>query len=502
MENGNESKARQMAKPSKKAPFYTTKMFFQRVISVREKFAWVLFANIIYGSAAGYFFTVQASMQAAGASNKQQALLTVALYPYLFKFLIAPFLDRFYSYKFGKSKTYILIGSIFNSSFFVFLSFHVETYLKTKDAVMLTTILFLSSVMEVIIENASDCWILTLFDEESRSKVSAYQNIGNAIGVTLAFNLFYPLNDVEWLNEIIFTNNPRDSPLLTHSELCFAIGCVYLAQFLYMLLFVSEEVFINPGDTVTFTQVLKVFPRHFTNKNMLKLVLYMFACRFFYYMISSLFDLMMMANGHANLRRTYISNLDLVLCPIGFFLSYLTTYYLKPGHLMKFFHLTTVIMVAHSFFRYLTLMDLITNGNRTRALVARGFSTFLNAMDYSIYFLVAFFYNITNPKIGTTGMSCLTSLAYQSWLFPPTVGFYLADYIPYQYLIPACLVIETLILVCLFRFSLKLDRMDPHEFDISYALGSEENKSPSENKVVNDQNENPNQNDGNSSFIF
>ena len=124
--------------------------------------------------------------------------------------------------------------------------------------------------------------------------------------------------------------------------------------------------FITPEETVTFTQVLKVFPRHFTNRSMLKFVIYMFACRFFYYMIEPLFDLRIMSNGHRNIRRSYVNNLDMVFSPVSFTLSYMTVYYLVPGNLIKMFHLTMFMVVGHGFFRFATIMDLIENRNTTR----------------------------------------------------------------------------------------------------------------------------------------
>lgn len=465
-------------------PFRTTNMFFQRVLTLRQRILWLFLCNTVYGLAYGYYFSVQTTLQEQGATYKQQSLLSIAFYPYSFKFILAPFLDRFYSYKFGRSKTYVLSGSLVNCLLFVILAINVEDYLKNKDVMMLMVMLLLITTVLCTIEIATDCWILSLFDEEHRSAATTYEYLGQLIGTTLAFNVFVPLNDVQWLNDNIYTSNPVDTPLIHHYQICLLVACFYMLQFLVLLLFVAEEMYINPEDSVTFTQVLKVFPRHFSNKNMLKFVLYMFCTRFFYYMIEPIFDLKIMSNGYQNVRRSYVNNLDTVFSPVSFTLSYMTVYYLVPGNLIRLFHFTMMVVVSHGYFRYLTLMDLMTNRDSTRALMARGLTTVVLAMDYSTYFLYAFFFHITNPKIGNTGMCCLVALMNQTWFLAQTVGFYLADMFEFEYLIPICLVFQTLLLLLLFRFSGRLDKMDPKLFDLSRDLPkTEKTTSKSEAKL-------------------
>lgn len=465
-------------------PFRTTNMFFQRVLTLRQRILWLFLGNTVYGCAYGYYFSVQTTLQEQGATYKQQSLLSIAFYPYSFKFIVAPFLDRFYSYKLGRSKTYVLIGSLMNCILFIILAINVETFLKNKDVTMLMVMLLLITAVLCTIEIATDCWILTLFDEEHRPQATTYEYLGQLIGTTLAFNIFVPLNDVKWLNDNIYTENPIDTPLVSHYQICILVGVLYLIQFFVLLLFVAEEMYVNPEDAVTFTQVLQVFPRHFTNRNMLKFVLYMFCCRFFYYMIEPIFDLKIMANGYRNVRRSYVNNLDMLFSPVSFTLSYMTVYYLIPGNLIRLFHLTMMVVVGHGFFRYLTLMDLMENRDSTRALMARGLTTVVLAMDYSTYFIYAFFFNITNPKIGNTGMCCLAALLNQTWFLAQTVGLYLADLFEFEYLVPICLIFQALLLILLFGYSKRLDQMDPKLFDLSSDLPKDKKLKPAKQEKL------------------
>ena len=475
-EAASEAETHSSGIPNNMQPTAVTDMFFQRSMSLSQRKLWQFCGNLADGCAFGYFYTAQALLQKQGVSYTQQALLSAALYPYPFKFLLAPFLDRFYSLKLGRSKTYILLSNLVNGLLMIFLSTQVETWMKTKEVGLLTIFLFTINLMGCLREMANDCWVLTMFDDKNRSEANVYQYLGTFVGMFFSFNLFIPLNDLEWLNDNIFTKNNLESPLVNQSDLCLAMGILYLIQFTILLLFVAEEMYIKAEEMVTFTQVLKVFPRHFTNKYMLKFILYFFSCRFIVYMLDPIFDLLSISNGYINVGRSQLANLQTLLCPLVFLLIYVATYYTRPGYLMRLFHISIAIMTLHILFRYISILDLITNRDKTRMIITRGFSGLVTSVEYSYYLLYAYFYNITNPKFGNTSMCILASLTYQTMYISQTVGFYLMDYISFEVFIPVCLVVQTILLIGLFGFAKTLDKMDASLFDLSYDLEPQEQK--------------------------
>ena len=268
-----------------------TNMFWQRKLTLKQKILWLFLGNTVYGCAYGYYFSIQTAIAENGASYKDQSLLSVAFYPYSFKFILAPFLDRFYSYKFGRSKTYVLFGSLLNCSIFLVFAAKIQDYIDSNNVLVLMLSMLAVTIVLCMVEIATDCWILTLFTEDERPRATTYESLGQLIGITLSYNIFVPLNDVTWLNDNLFPNDPREEPLVYHYQVCLAISVFYFIQFVILLLFVAEEMPIQSSDAVTFTEVLKVFPRHFTNKYTFRLVCYMFACRILCYMIDQTFDL-------------------------------------------------------------------------------------------------------------------------------------------------------------------------------------------------------------------
>lgn len=446
-----------------------TKLFFQRPLSYRQAVTWLFMRSLIFGTAYGYFWSVQISIQEKGATFKDQSTLSIAFYPNSFKFLLAPILDSFFSVTIGKSKTYYLLGTFLTGLFFLYLTFSIQDLIDRVKVVYLTIIFFTINTLLSVSEIAGDAWCLTLFSDSDRAKVPTFQSLGQALGITIAYNFFTPFNDVAWLNEKIFYDNPVDQPLLTHGMYCMFVCALFAAQFTVVLLWVAEDItnVKDATDIVTFGDVLKVLPRHFSNKYMRSLVFYMFACRMFYYMIESTFDLMLLKNGHMNIRRSFISNVDLFMFPLVFLASYCTVYYLHVGRLIRTFHLFMFVVVTHGLFRLVTVLDLIESRNSERTLIARGLTSLVYGMDFSTYFLSSFFYSIVNPKIGNTGMTCLISLMNQTLALSQTVGLYLADYVEYKLLVGVCLITQFTLLVLLFPFASTFDKLDYRLFDLS-----------------------------------
>ena len=70
---------------------------------------------------------------------------------------------------------------------------------------------------------------------------------------------------------------------------------------------------------------------------------------------------------------------------------------------------------------------------------------------------MAFFNLIVNKAVGNTGITCLIALLNQDMLLPRTIGLKAIDYIEFETFVPLCLVIQTILLIGLFKYALHLD---------------------------------------------
>ena len=444
---------------------YTT-MFFQRPLTFNQAASWVFCHYLMVGLIQGYNVSVQYNLQSNGASFSDQSTLSLALYPYSLKFLFSPILDRYFVSKMGRSKTYIIIGGSVLGSVFCFLGPTIQTLVDETKVVPLTVTFFIVNFMVTIVQIAGEAWILTMFNKDDKSKASTFLSLGQSLGVILGYNVFTPLNDVTWLNNNIFPNNHRDSPLVTHSMFCITVALYIFAQIAVNLLFIAEERMMDK-KAKDICKILSIVPRHVTNPHMLAFVGYMFGTRFIYYMVDQAFDLELVRNGYLDIGRSTLSNVDTITFPFVFMMSYLTIYFMKRGQLIRMFHLTMFVVILNGTFRYVTWLNLVTDRNMTLTIIARVFSGIIAGMDFTTFFLMSFFNTIVNKAVGNTGITCLIAIMNQTGTLSNTLGLKLIGIVGFSPVVITCLIVQLILLVALFRYTKYFDYKDPKYFDLS-----------------------------------
>lgn len=95
-----------------------------------------------------------------------------------------------------------------------------------RDVVPLTVLFTIVNCLVIFIQISGESWILTMFSKETKTKASTFLSVGQTLGVILGYNIFTPLNDVDWLNNNIFVDNPISSPLVTHTMMCFFMAAL------------------------------------------------------------------------------------------------------------------------------------------------------------------------------------------------------------------------------------------------------------------------------------
>lgn len=436
-----------------------TDVCFQRKLSFKQAALFVFFHYLGIGLVQGYFVSIQFNLQSTGAGLAAQSTLSLATYPYSFKFLISPLLDRFYFGKLGRSKTYIILGGLVIASTFSILGPTVQGMVEQAQVVPITLLFGIINIMVCFVQIAGESWILTMFSKEEKTKASTFLSIGQSFGVILGYNVFTPLNDKEWLNNNIFTENHIDGPLVTHTMFCLTVAVLYFVAVSVNLLFISEEKILDK-KAKDICKILAIMPRHVTNSHMRMFVLYIFACRFMYFMIDFSLDLRLIKNGYLNLSRSTISNIDTAIYPIVFSLSFCTIFFLKKGQLIRCFHLLMLVVVINGTFKFINVLNLEYNRDHDSAIIARIAYGIFQGMDFTTLFLMSFFNTIVNKNFGNTGITCLIALMNQTGSLSRTVGLTLSAHLHYETFVAICLVGQATVLVLLFPYALVLDKKE------------------------------------------
>ena len=445
-----------------------THMFFQRQLSFAQAATWFFFHYAATGMIIGYISSIQFSLQTNGCTYKDLSTFSLPMYLMSLKFIFSPVMDRFYSQRFGKSKTYIVPCSLCVGILFMSLATTVDGMIKRLEVVSLTLYFVAINFFACIISTAGEASVLTVFKDEDKAKAATFMGLGQILGTMTGFNLFTPMNDIDWLNNHIFTTNSVSSPILTHHTFCFIVSAVFIGLSVMVALFVGERKIMEKG-TRSFCWILAIIPRIFTNSHTRNLIFFLFSIRIFC-AVSQVIDFKMVKNGYYNMGRSTLSNIDTMTMPLIIVLFSFTVLYTRKGRLMKMIVLTTFYIVLANAFKYISYLDLITNRHYTRAYVARIVGTLTSTMDFTGIYVFAFLNITVNPIVGNTGMSCFVSIFMLTNILPGTLGFMLADVLPFNTLVIGCLSIQTVVLVLVYPYALHIDKKDTSLFDISKNL--------------------------------
>ena len=193
----NSIKDKLIAQPDVPESNYT-KMLCNRRPRDAEGYAILYLLFLFIGTPIGYLNAVILELQEKGANYNDQALMSTAMYPFIFKILIAPLLDRFYIQEVGKTKTWILGCLFFTSTGFFWVSTTADTLIDPQRVPNMLTVWFTLILSSAIQSIATDNFLVKLFyhDATKKGRAALIIGIGMATGIFIGYNLFVAL--VDW----------------------------------------------------------------------------------------------------------------------------------------------------------------------------------------------------------------------------------------------------------------------------------------------------------------
>ena len=97
---------------------------------------------------------------------QDQSILSISMYPWTFKILIAIFFDAFFSKKIGKCKTYILLCGILKIILTTIFAFFIDDMVADLEIYNIAIYYFILNTVAALESIAVDAWLLTLMDEK------------------------------------------------------------------------------------------------------------------------------------------------------------------------------------------------------------------------------------------------------------------------------------------------------------------------------------------------
>lgn len=439
-----------------------TKLFFQRKLTFMQGLVFIFVQFYIVGLVQGYTVSIEYILQEKGASFADQTKFSLISYPYSYKFFVSPFMDRFFLRNFGRSRTYTVFAGIVISVVFCFLGGFVELFIEEKRINALVLMLACVSSVNILIQIASEAWILTLFSKENKSKASLMIGIGQTFGIMCGYNFFTPLNSVSWVNKHFFHSNPRSTPLVTHQMFLFFAVIVVATSVVCNVLFVAEEK-INDDRTKSLCKILSILPRSFTHANMRNLIAYIFATRIFVNMCLESLQLKLIRNGYQNMLRTDLSSIDIFVYPITLAVSCFSIKFIKQGKIINVYHWMMLVVVLVGFFKYVSFRYLIATKDTQGTYYLLVITSIFNAFNLSTGFLIGYYNLIIDKSVANTSITCLIALMNQTGSLPKTLGLYLTDKVDFDHLVYFAFGTQILVLALYYPYSFVLDKRGKKE---------------------------------------
>lgn len=184
----------------------------------RANIAILFFLYLLQGIPIGLTAAIPMLLQNRGASYKEQAEFSFAMWPFSLKLLWAPIVDSVYSARFGRRKSWLIPTQYLIGLFMLLLSVHVTRWLGSEgvspNIPLLTFIFFALNFLAATQDIAVDGWALTMLKRCNVGHASTCNSVGQTAGYFLGYVAFIALESAEFCNTYL-RRIPVDKGLVT-----------------------------------------------------------------------------------------------------------------------------------------------------------------------------------------------------------------------------------------------------------------------------------------------
>ncbi|CAF1532594.1 unnamed protein product, partial [Didymodactylos carnosus] len=376
----------------------------------------LLVLYILQGITIGIASCIPLLLALYGSPWKELGTFSFSFWPFSLKLLWAPFIDSVFIKKFGRRKTWIIPLQLLTGLAMILLSFYISFLLTERKIYILTIIFFALCFLTSAQDVAVDGWAITLLSKENVGWAGICNMGGLSFGRLFAFCLVLTLGSTEFSNKYIrrfLSLKEHPYELVSFSKFLLFCGSVFLLVTALIILCKREQLQQDTENAKidglydTYSDVFKLFKKSCVRQLALISLTYTmgFAATF------SMTNLTLVKNG---VRTQTIGLMDIPLALIKVCVTFSTTRCMagsKPvtvllfcyipriftGLLVLLFvHLTPQFSQPFQWYYYLILVSVLA----------------LNEIfHYSMMVaLIAFFAQISDPKIGGTYMTLLNTV--------------------------------------------------------------------------------------------
>ena len=432
----------------------------------------------IVGVTQGYRGSAVLILQENGASYEDQSFFTLSDLPYSFKIVLAPIIDLFWSKKIGKCKTWVFGSSLIIFTVLISFTLLSDGKVHPENVGQLCAVWTLINTVTILLQITAEVWLVKIFENSiEKGKAAGMSNISQTLGFFFGYNVFIPLNDVEWLNTYIFTSNPVTTPLMTNKGILIFTASLTLAAGLFTILFIAEKQCEKPFGDKPIRDYIRSIPKFFTLKSMQLLLTWIFIAKIFRVLIEESLSLKLLDLG---IKKTFFVNLGTILFPLTLLAISLTTKFIKVGYICKANHLINGYMAILLFVTWYIYYDLEQNNNVHRTKILIVISSIFERVYTNQLLQQAFVNTVASPEFGSTFLTLTFAVSNASMTLPTSLGLKLVDMnlMPYHVLAMVCCVANVAVICVTYIMAVKLDKLDKRDFDFHSSAPARLTSSP------------------------
>ena len=381
----------------------------------------------------GYMESLMGIFRQRGFHSSKIGILSIMMYPFLLSFLGAPVVDKYYSRKFGKRKSYLVPCKMAIAIGLFILSYFIDEFVDDGRVTTIALYLFLIGLIQLFDFNALTGLRYEIYGHENTGLASftLYAGslllmVGMLLGTFFAYHMFILLNSEYVCRDLL---GIESGPILSHGSACAFFAFVNLASGIGVY-FIKEKV-ERPGDRNKLVSIVKLLKIFLFDPTYRRVTFWLtFSC-FGAIGLRSSVSLQLIKKG---LRREHIVMLLATNAIFNMTNNFILKKYMVPGRIIR---VCCFFILAYLCVLYIDLYNVVTfdpelNYNRTLVLYFVGifFESACPWMSYHMGFINATTYH----KYAASYQTTLMGIVNIGKIIPVTSVVTLMDYTNYTFL--------------------------------------------------------------------
>lgn len=284
-----------------------------------------IFISLNDGMLSGYMASLMAIFTERKVPSYRRFVLNVAMTPVVFRVIFSPIVDKYFSRRIGRRKTYLLPCKLIATLFYLIMSFHIQTLIDDNSVVLMGSLFLIPCLVQCFENSAVFGFRLEYFGKRHAGHIGAVNTISMTFGLAIGIQIFTALNSPK----VCRTYLGLPDKILSHEQFLRMLAAAnFLGFCIVVCIKEHKRNYENLAKTLTFVHVYRAF---IEKKLVRKLVGY-----------QVLFSITLLAmritctqyyilNG---LVREHVIVPTIIMVPLGFLANMLWVKYINSGHLV------------------------------------------------------------------------------------------------------------------------------------------------------------------------